>query len=136
MLVAHRRLVGPRYESGMCRGGDQGHSRRVDREELDDASDEVVQDPLDREVGDQRARELTEHVGETVLDYHLGLHEQVVGPRGPGGRVRRLSIPEIGSALRRQGHDHTAGADARLVNRLCPGGGPVTWRVGPVADYS
>ena len=47
-------------------GRDQRDTGRGDRQDLDDAGDEVIEDPLNREIGDQRACELTEHCGEVV----------------------------------------------------------------------
>ena len=65
--------------------GDQGDARRVDRKDVDDPVHQVVEDPLDREVGGQGARELAEHVREPILG-HVGTPaRRIADPQGLGG---------------------------------------------------
>ena len=51
---------------------DQRDARRGDRQHVDDPDDEVIQDRLNREVGDECPCELTEQVCELPVELHLG----------------------------------------------------------------
>ena len=79
LLEAQRGLVRSGDVARRHPGRDQRDPRRRDRQDLDDPFDEVVEDALDREVGDQRARELAEHRRQLVLidhDHHPGTGKQ------------------------------------------------------------
>ena len=60
-------------------------------------TDEVVEDPLDREVGEERARELAEDVREPLFDHRHGPHPRVISA---GSRRHATREPDAaGSAL-------------------------------------
>ena len=67
-------------------------ARRVDREDVDDAQDEMVEDPLDREVGEEGVRELAEDVREPLFDHGHGPHPRVISA---GSRRLATREPDI-----------------------------------------
>ncbi len=66
----HGGLVGGRDVAGLRPRRDQGDARGADRQHVDDPDHQVVQDGLNREVGDEGPREFAEDVREPPLDLH------------------------------------------------------------------
>jgi hypothetical protein len=62
LLEEERRLVRRCHVVGIGPGGDEGDPRGGDRQDIDDAHHEVIEDGLDRKVRHQGARELTQYV--------------------------------------------------------------------------
>ncbi len=82
LLELQGRVVGRRDVVRVDAGGDEGDAGGGDRQHVHDASDEVVQDPLDREVGHQGARELAQHTRQLPLLDHARPPTRT-GSRGP-----------------------------------------------------
>ena len=70
LLEPQRRVVGRGDVARIHAGRDERHARRRDGQHVDDPNDEVIQDRLDREVGDEGACELTEQVCELPVELH------------------------------------------------------------------
>src|SRR3978361_1137626 len=84
----------------------------------------MVQDPLDREIRDESARELTEHVGKTILNYHPSLQGQWSGREVQAVEVAAQTSNEIG-CVSANGNDGTRGAAVYPGNSRSP----PRWRV-------
>ena len=82
LLEAHRGLVRGSDELGVSGRGDQRDPGRIDGQDLDDPEHQVIQDPLDREVGGHVASELAEHVGQAVIGEHGCPRGSHIGVRG------------------------------------------------------
>ena len=70
LLEPHRCSVRRRDVAGIELRGDERDAGGRDRQDVDDAPHEVIEDGLDGEVRDQRVGELTQHVRELLLAWH------------------------------------------------------------------
>ena len=70
-LIAKRRCVRSGHVARSHPFGNQGDANRSDGQDVDDASDEVIEDSLDREVGDQRPGEVAENLRQLFFLDHL-----------------------------------------------------------------
>ena len=70
LLEPQRGFVRGRHETRGPIGRDDRHAGAGDREDIDDALHEVIEDGLDGEIRDQRACELTQHVRKLLVARH------------------------------------------------------------------
>jgi hypothetical protein len=90
LLEAHGRIVGGGDVVRLLPRRDQRHAGGTDGEHVDNAHDQMIQDRLDREVGHQRPRELTEDVREPPLDLHETPWQAAEAAARTGRRTRHV----------------------------------------------
>lgn len=104
--------------------GDEGDSDRPDGKDLCDPNNEMIEDALNREIGQQGAGELTQEIGQSPLSRHLvppvNTHPQGLGGR-PEGRSVKTTIRASCGAVHlypRSVRTHECGIASRNGNLL------------------